>query len=451
MRRVGVAVVAVLVAVLAGCGGGSRRVEIVVDQPQAVAGALIHVQILGLGAGQQVSLAAEFRDGNGVRWSAAAAFVADAQGRVDLARDAAIAGSYEGVHQMGLFATLFPDGAAEPAPLTDRVQVTLSVAAGQRTLASRVITRGLLAPGVSTRALSLARDGVVGYYYAPPGGTRRPAVLVFGGSEGGVLAGAMVARALASAGYPALGIAYFKAPGLPATLAGIPLEYFGRALAFLHAQPEVDTRRIAVAAASRGSEAAQLLAAYYPTLVHGPADVAVCGPPDCNRPAWTWKHRPVPFTRQFNNPAPTDNPAAVLPYDRIAAPLFLACGGKDRLWNSCGYARAAIAHHPGPHHGIPDTLLAYPHAGHAVAALPAHPPVATRCCKATTPPPTKTPANNSGPKYWPTYNTSHPHHHDNNPPHQPRPDDAWVTPTDIQQPRPNRHHSGRVAQCRSAA
>jgi dienelactone hydrolase len=374
-RRVGVVVAAVLVAGVAGCGGGSRRVEIVVDQPRAVAGALIDVQVLGLGAGQQVSLGAEFRDGNGLRWSAAAAFVADAQGRVDLARDAAIAGSYEGVHQMGLFATLAPDGAAEPSPLMDGVQVTLSVTAGQRTLASRVITRGLLAPGVSTRALSLASDGVVGYYYAPPGGGRRPAVLVFGGSEGGVLAGATVARALASAGYPALGIAYFRAPGLPAALAGIPLEYFGRALAFLRAQPEVDTRRVAVAAASRGSEAAQLLAAHYPTLVDGvialvPADVAVCGLPDCDRPAWTWHHRPVPFTSQLSNPAPTDNPAAVLPYDRIAAPLFLACGGKDHLWDSCGYARAAIAHHPGPHHGIPDTLLAYPHAGHGVAALP---------------------------------------------------------------------------------
>jgi hypothetical protein len=52
---------------------------------------------------------------------------------------------------------------------------------------------------------------------------RRPALLIFGGSEGG-LSGTLIAALLAAHGYPALALAYFNAPGLPATLSDIPLE-----------------------------------------------------------------------------------------------------------------------------------------------------------------------------------------------------------------------------------
>lgn len=367
-RRAAALSAAALVVGLAGCGSSRPAVGIAVDQPDSLTGTVIDVRVEGLDAGQQVGVAAESRDGGGVRWSAQAQFRADGQGRVDLARDAATGGSYEGVHAMGLFATAQPDGPEQPGPPPERTEITLTVLDGQRPLASRVIVRRGLAPGVSTRALTVAGDGVLGYYYAPSGADRRPAVLAFGGSEGGVNTGVALAQALASRGHPALGIAYFGGPGLPASLTGVPLEYFGRALAFLRAQPGVDPGRVTVLSGSRGSEAAQLLAAHYPVhavVALSPSDVALCGYPDCARPAWTWQGRAVPFTAERNRPAPTDNPAAVLPYDRIAAPLFLACGERDLVWDSCPYARAAIAHH----HAAGDTLLAYPHAGHAVDLL----------------------------------------------------------------------------------
>jgi dienelactone hydrolase len=362
-------IVALAAAGLGGCAG--RSVQITVDRPDALASAVIDVRVSGLSPGQQVTIGAQTQDGNRLRWSAAATYRADAQGRLDLARDAATGGSYQGVHPLGLLVTLRPDGAPRPAAPPTRIEITLTVLSGRRTLAHTVINRVFQPAGMTVRPLSVATDGVLGTYYMPAGGGRRPAVLTVGGSEGGMRAAQALARALAAAGHPALGVAYFGAPGLPATLAGVPLEYLGRALAFLATQPGVDARRIAVMGPSRGGELAQLLGAYYPRLVHGviatvPDDVSLCDYPGCTRAAWTWHGRPLPFTVQFDQPAPADNPAAVLPYGRIAAPLFLACAGHDSIWNSCRYARAALAHHAAVHLGTGDILLAYPHAGHGI-------------------------------------------------------------------------------------
>ena len=173
-----------------------------------------------------------------------------------------------------------------------------------------------------------------------------PRLLVLGGSEGG-LSGTLVAALLAAHGYPALALAYFNAPGLPAQLSDIPLEYFARALRWLRAQPQVDPGHVLTLGVSRGSEAALLLGAYYPRLVDGviasvPSDVAICSYPDCNGPAWTLHGRPLPYTFQFDNPHPVDDPAAVIPVERIRGPVFLDCGGADAVWVSCPYARAIM-------------------------------------------------------------------------------------------------------------
>ena len=112
------------------------------------------------------------------------------------------------------------------------------------------------------------RDGLVGVLFTPRVRTRRPAVLVFGGSEGG---NGMIdaAAVLAAHGYPTLALAYFGDPGLPSQLVNVPLEYFARAVRVLRRVPEVDPARIAVMGASRGGELALLLAATFPHLIHG--------------------------------------------------------------------------------------------------------------------------------------------------------------------------------------
>jgi dienelactone hydrolase len=89
-------------------------------------------------------------------------------------------------------------------------------------------------------------------------------VLVVGGSEGGLLPGK--AAWLASRGYAALALAYFRYDDLPPLLEGIPLEYFGSALGWMMQRPEILADRIAVVGTSRGGELALQLGSMFPQI-----------------------------------------------------------------------------------------------------------------------------------------------------------------------------------------
>jgi dienelactone hydrolase len=317
-------------------------------------------------------------DARGVPWEASASYRADPAGNVDLSTAAAISGSYHGVSGMGLIWSMH---ALKPDPAgayywrgTTPLAFTLAVSVHGTRVASASFHRSLSSGVLAETMESLKADGFVGEFLHPahtvPG---RPAVLVLGGSEGG-LPDVLLPALLASNGYPALGVAYFAEPGLPQTLSRIPLEYFARALAWLARQPGVDPARIAVLGISRGSEAAQLLGVYYPNLVHAviasvPSNVAICSYPGCTGPAWTRHGQPLPYTREFDNPNPADDPAAVIPDQRIEGPVLLDCGEADQTWISCPYARAILSLLDAHHDHWAHVLYAYPGAGHPVGTF----------------------------------------------------------------------------------
>jgi dienelactone hydrolase len=211
-----------------------------------------------------------------------------------------------------------------------------------------------MSAGVTHRTLDMATDKAIGELFLPAtGGTPHPGVLMFGGSEGGV-AMTFAAALLASHGYPVLALGYFGVPGLPSTLRDIPLEYFVAAAHMLSAQPVV------VEGYSRGSEAALLLAQYYPGLVRGsilyaPNDAvfgAFPGPGD----AWTNGGVAIPHT--------------VIPVTNVAGPVLAIAGDDDALWGSVPQARQIMHNLDVAHVAAAHQALIYPGAGHLVGTFP---------------------------------------------------------------------------------
>jgi len=315
-------------------------------------------------------------DVNGVAFASEATFHADGDGAVNPARDAPVVGSYSGRQGMGLIDSMSPTSA--PGPMLyfwgqGDQSFTFRASSGGRDAAPVTVARAALKPGVTLVPVTLEQAGFVGQLWQPaPGTARKPAVLLFGGSEGAIR-GQLVAALFASHGHPALNIAYFNAPGLQPTLSSVPLEYFTTALKWFDGQPNVDPHQVFVVGTSRGSEAALLLGANFPDLVAGviasvPSNVALCSP-TCDGPAWMLNGQPLPYTSQFNNPAPTDEPGAVIPVERIRGPILLICGGSDQVWHSCDYAKAIVDRLKTNHTTQPHQLLSYASAGHGVGAL----------------------------------------------------------------------------------
>lgn len=182
----------------------------------------------------------------------------------------------------------------------------------------------------------------------------------------------MAASALAAHGIPAFALAYFHAPGLPANLERIPLEYFASAVKLLGQQAGVDTTRIDLWGNSRGSEAALLTAADFPALVNGviatvPGAEAFGGLGDGNLtvPAWAFRGHPVATAAVGDFSAQRADSPATIPVERIRGPLLFTCGTNDGVWNSCANSHLIATRLAGKGARAP-AILQYTGAGHAI-------------------------------------------------------------------------------------
>lgn len=240
----------------------------------------------------------------------------------------------------------------------------------------------------------VANNGILANYFPAQGSGPSPAILLLGGSEGG-LGKDMHALALLlqAQGYHTLQLAYHNAPGKSAKLKNIPLEDFYKALDWLKKQPQVDPNRIGIVGYSKGAEAGLVVATRYPgiraAVLGMPSSVVWDGMSGENyllgsfSSSWSEKGEPLPHLAYKGRPGAdglmpvfvnglkevSANPAAVIPVEKFQGKLMLICGEAERLWPSCPMtdqivARAAKKAAPAP------IVLRYQDAGHGVMGAP---------------------------------------------------------------------------------
>jgi dienelactone hydrolase len=384
-------------------GAPAGGLQLAVSPKLSAPDARVSIRVSGLRPGASLTLTVTSVDAAGIKWSSTSMYTATSAGTVDPAAVPATA-TYSGTDPMGpidfmnaapvpsRLAAIWPFGLpsawtvnsteAQPmyswaeCPLDLQAQhgctwskplrFTFTATSGQAR-ASVTVQRGPPGP-VTARFESVAATGFYGVLWQPPAGRdNHIGVVEFPGAEGGI--NNPVGALLALHGYSSLDLAYFGVPGIqkPRT---VSLDYFAKALRWLGAQPGVDPRHLWVMGWSLGSEAAFLLGAHFPGLVHGvvalaPYQVATCQ--DDGAPIWSLGGKLLPCTKQYV-PHPTDDPGAVVPVAEIHGPVFLDCPGADDS-GTCAQAAAVMAELAAAHDSYPHQVVSYPGAGHGIGML----------------------------------------------------------------------------------
>jgi dienelactone hydrolase len=344
----------------------TQSLEVVPARAMADEAAVIRAT--GLAPGERVTIRAELTDGGGQSWASHADFVADRQGNVDASTQAPAAGSYKEVSAMGLIWSMMPVSKAVHAYMSPRALGTQSVDfhlwRQSKETAVAHFEQVTLAEGIEHTPLH--DDGLRGTLFVPPGAGPHPAVLVVGGSEGGM----PLRRAawLASHGYAALALAYFRFEDLPPQLESIPLEYFQRAIQWMANRPEIGNARIGVLGGSRGGELALQLGSMFPRIkavvAYVPSNVRVAA---CCRqtggPAWTWQGRALPYFIPRQRGMAPGGPATI-EVENTKGPILMVSGESDRVWNAWEMADDVVSRLQRHHFAYSAENLKYPRAGH---------------------------------------------------------------------------------------
>lgn len=386
-----------LAGVLAACCPvGGAHAEDAVASPQlrfdppspVVLGDPVAWSANGLEAEAEYSVIADLRDEWGRAWQASAVFVADASGSIDPAQQAPLRGDYEAVDPLGMFWSgsrlVEPEiqikGPAVASP------VTISIHRDDRLVASRTLMRWVLGPGVQEK--DLTGEGLVGRLYVPDGGESGAAVVLLGGSGGGMQWQRLMAAVLASKGYTALALAYFNAPRLPERLEQIPVEYVRRALDALGRERSVDPARVAIVGYSKGSELALLAASRFGDVKavagYAPSSVAFQAflPPDFpSISSWSLGGEDVPFVplRGYRRSASSVENwmtylsqeeavrEASIQVEHAQGAVLLLTGRDDAIWPSSLMAEQIVNRMQEKDFVFPIVHLAFPEAGHGIA------------------------------------------------------------------------------------
>lgn len=248
-------------------------------------------------------------------------------------------------------------------------------------------------------------EALPGAFFATPEGSGPfPTIILLGGSEGGDGGARAFAPRFMAQGYAVLGLPYYAPtwpgqpsafPQLPAAFADIPVEKAHEARRWLCARQDVECGNIGLYGVSKGAEFALLAGSLEP----GFAAIAAIVPTDVVWEGWgagttegqsssfSWKGKPLPFVPYIGMneeiakfAIPGAKPRIRLPQDRgrhanpdravaarikvedIGAPVLVAGGDADQVWNSGEMAQAIAERRAAAN--LPTVSLIYTDAGH---------------------------------------------------------------------------------------
>lgn len=363
------------------------------DQP-------LRIAVEGLLPAQAVTLTLGMLDDKGAQWQSSALYRADAAGVVDTATAGAQEGTYAGVDAMGLFWSMQPTngaGRTTPLPLVTEadglryapVQMQLEAFIDGQSIGRQILVRRIT--GTQVVATPLQVPGVIGNIYHPAGALddskQHPVVITLGGAEGGLIGANHYASWLASNGFIAVAVAYYRLPGLPKDLIRAPIDPVSLAADWLGTQ--AFTGRIGVMGGSWGGIVAMAAASHDPRLqavvswVGSPApfrgirrDVPPADFRAVDLPALSLRGKDLPYlpydeSINWNQPGPhaAALEQAMLPLERINGPLLLVAGGDDKLGSSGEMAALAMRRLQRRQTPQPDQLLYYSDAGHLITQM----------------------------------------------------------------------------------
>ena len=234
-------------------------------------------------------------------------------------------------------------------------------------------------------------SGLVATLHLPTVTGRRPAVIVLGGSDGGLVGANLFGEPLAASGFVALCLAYFAMDSLPANLTEIPLEYFKKAIDWLRVHPAVDGDRLAVFGNSRGGEAALLIGASFPAITAVVANVpshvvwqGMNSESSAKTSSWSLAGMGLPFVslvtprvgmswREWFEASLSQQSApaeAAIPVERINGSILFVTGTEDGIWPCSAMVDLAMDRLRRHRFGFYTEHARYEGGGHAILIPP---------------------------------------------------------------------------------
>lgn len=289
-----------------------EKPQISVSAVKSLVDAPVDIAISGVKPGQEVTIRANrvTESKNYLYFSSFATFIADNDGKVDLNNRAPINGSYSGIDGMGLFWSLEINKIEERKKNSSKDQIlppqviTFALEIENKVVDEIRIERLWKAENLSRE--SVRENGLVGTFFYE-NQKPKPAIIVLGGSEGGL--NEHLGALIASKGFTVLVLAYFGVESLPKRLVKIPVEYIRASIDWIKNRPEAKNGWLGIHGSSRGSELALLSASLYSDInavvtLSGSAisfsGIVPWSDEEKLPPAWTHNGNPIPYATSKN-------------------------------------------------------------------------------------------------------------------------------------------------------